>query len=78
MQKVLLPELGSGIEKAVVSFWYFKPGDKINEKEDLVELCTDKATFNLPCPCAGVLLEVLFAEGDTVRIGEVLAIIDTP
>ena len=32
MTKVVLPELGEGIEKAVVSYWYFKPGDKVNEK----------------------------------------------
>jgi len=76
MTKVILPELGEGIEKATVSYWYFKAGDKINEKDDLVELTTDKATFNLPSPCTGILSEVLLREGDTVGVGEVLAIIE--
>ena len=76
MTKVILPELGEGIEKATVSYWYFKAGDKINEKDDLVELTTDKATFNLPSPCTGILSEVLLCEGDTVGVGEVLAIIE--
>ena len=76
MIKVVLPELGEGIEKATVSYWYFKEGEKVNEKDDLVELTTDKATFNLPSPCTGIISEVLVHEGDTVNVGEVLAIIE--
>jgi 2-oxoglutarate dehydrogenase E2 component (dihydrolipoamide succinyltransferase) len=76
MTKVHLPELGEGIDKATVSYWYFKEGEKVNEKDDLVELTTDKATFNLPGPCTGILTEILFHEGDTVKVGEVLAIIE--
>jgi pyruvate dehydrogenase E2 component (dihydrolipoamide acetyltransferase) len=76
MTKVHLPELGEGIQKATVSYWYFKEGEKVNEKDDLVELTTDKATFNLPSPCTGTLTEILFHEGDTVNVGEVLAIIE--
>lgn len=76
MTKVTLPELGEGITQATVSYWYFKEKDKVNEKDDLVELTTDKATFNLPSPCSGVLSEIIFHEGDTVKIGEVLAVIE--
>ncbi len=76
MTKVVLPELGEGIEKATVSFWYFKEGDKVNEKDDLVELTTDKATFNLPSPCAGVVSEIFFREGDAVNVGEALGVIN--
>ena len=76
MTKVILPELGEGIEKATLSYWFFKEGDKVNAKDDLVELTTDKATFNLPSPCSGTLSEIFFHEGDTVNIAEVLAIIE--
>jgi len=76
MTRVMLPELGEGIEKATVSYWYFKEGEKVNEKDDLVELTTDKATFNLPSPCSGVLSEIFFREGDNVNTGEVLAVIE--
>lgn len=76
MTKVVLPELSEGVDKATVSYWYFKEGQKVNEKDDLVELATDKATFNLPCPCSGILSQTLFKEGDTVRVGEVLAVIE--
>ncbi len=75
MAKVVLPELGEKIEKAVVSFWYFKEGDRVKEKDDLVELATDKATFNLPSPCSGILLEITVSEGDTAKIGDILAVI---
>ncbi|MBM3246539.1 MAG: hypothetical protein FJZ13_04345 [Candidatus Omnitrophica bacterium] len=77
MTKVVLPELGEGIEKATISYWYFKEGEKVNERDDLVELATDKATFNLPSPASGALGQIFFHEGDTVPVGEVLATIDT-
>jgi 2-oxoglutarate dehydrogenase E2 component (dihydrolipoamide succinyltransferase) len=76
MTKVVLPELGEGIDKATVSYWYFKEGEKVSEKDDLVELTTDKATFNLPSPASGILSEVRFQEGDPVNIGEILAVIE--
>ncbi len=78
MTKVILPELGEGIDKAVVSYWYVKENEKVSEKDDLVELTTDKATFNLPSPASGILSEIFFHEGDTVNVGEVLAVIDEP
>ena len=76
MTKVILPELGEGIEKATVSYWFFKEGDKVKEKDDLVELSTDKATFNLPCPVSGTLTQLIVHEGDTAHIGENLATIE--
>ena len=76
MKQVILPELGEGIEGATITYWYFKQGDAVKEKEDLVELATDKASFNLPSPCSGVLTKILLKEGDNVKVGEVLATID--
>ncbi len=76
MVKVILPELGEGIAKATVSYWFSKAGERVKEKEDLVELTTDKATFNLPSPCSGVLSEIIHAEGDSVEVGQELAVIN--
>lgn len=76
MTKVILPELGEGIDKATLSYWYFQVREKVKEKDDLVELVTDKATFNLPSPATGRLTEVLFKEGDTVNVGDVMALIE--
>ena len=76
MAKVILPELGEGIKKATVSYWYFKVGERVSEKDDLVELTTDKTSFNLPSPSSGVLLEILIAEGRDVSVGDTLGIIE--
>lgn len=76
MVRVILPELGEAVKSATVTYWYFKVGDSIKENEDLVELTTDKAAFNLPSPASGVLAEIFFREGDTVQSGETLAFID--
>lgn len=76
MAKVTLPELGEEIKSAVVSYWHIEAGDKVNEGDDLVEMATDKATFNLPAPASGTVKEVFFAEGDTVQVGETLAVIE--
>lgn len=71
--QITLPELGGGIEEAVVSFWHFSEGDNINKDNDLVELTTDKATFNVPAPVSGVIKKILYRKGDTVKVGDVLA-----
>jgi len=76
MTKVVLPELGSGVTKATVSYWFFKPGEAVKEKDDLVELCTDKATFNVPAPCAGTLAQILIAEGVVANVGDTLGEIE--
>ncbi|MDD5098041.1 MAG: hypothetical protein PHU59_06125 [Candidatus Omnitrophica bacterium] len=76
MIKVVLPELGTGIKKATVSYWFFKDGERVKEKDDLVELVTDKATFNLPSPCTGVISEIMYSEGDDVEVGQILAVIN--
>ncbi len=76
MAKVILPELGEGITKATVSYWYFQAGQEVKEKDDLVELTTDKAAFNLPSPASGKLKKIFFLEGQSVKVGEALAEIE--
>ncbi len=76
MTEVKLPPIAEGIDKANISYWHHAAGDKISEGEDLVELVTDKATFNLPAPVSGTLKEVLISEGDEAKVGQVLARID--
>lgn len=73
MEKVTLPELGEEIEEAVVSFWHFSKGDSVKKGDDLVELTTDKATFNVPSPTSGVIKKILHPEGDLIKVGDVLA-----
>lgn len=76
MVEVKLPELGEEIQKAVVSCIYLKAGDRVDEGDDIVELTTDKATFNVSATQAGVLKEIFVKEGDEVLIGQTLALIE--
>ncbi|OGX35045.1 MAG: hypothetical protein A3F87_00330 [Omnitrophica WOR_2 bacterium RIFCSPLOWO2_12_FULL_51_24] len=76
MAKVILSELGEGAREATISYWHFEEGDKVEEGEDLVEIATDKSTFNVPVPCSGILTEVYYEEGDIVEAGGVLANIE--
>ena len=76
MVKVYLPQLGENITKATVSYWYYEEGASVTEASDLVEVATDKATFNVPAPCSGTVAEILVHEGETAEVGEVLAVIE--
>ena len=77
MNKVILPELGEGIEKAIVACWHCKVGDQVKSDDDIVELVTDKATFNVPAGASGTITEIHFSNGQEVAVGEVLAIIES-
>ena len=76
MTEVKLPPIAEGVDKANVSYWHRAAGDSVKEGDDLVELVTDKATFNLPAPVSGTVKEVLVAEGDEAKVGQVLAKIE--
>ena len=76
MTEVKLPPIAEGVDKANVSYWHRAIGDSVKEGEDLVELVTDKATFNLPAPVSGIVKEVLVNEGDEAKVGQILAKIE--
>ena len=75
MTKIILPELGEGITHAKVACWHFQEGDRVCEGDDVVELVTDKASFNVSANCSGVLQNILVEEGKEAEIGAVLAVI---
>jgi pyruvate dehydrogenase E2 component (dihydrolipoamide acetyltransferase) len=74
--EVTLPSMGDDAETAIVSFWLADEGDIVNENDDLVEMTTDKASFTVPSPKTGTLLEKVVEEDDEVRVGDVLCILD--
>jgi len=74
---VTLPPLGDDApEEAEVSFWYVEEGDEIEEGQDLVEMVTDKAAFTVPSPASGTLVSIRAQEGDTVQVGEIIAVVE--
>ena len=72
---VMVPVLGESVTEATVSIWYKKPGDTVTQDEMLCELETDKVSVEVPAPAAGVLGQILAAEGSTVQAGGQLAVI---
>ena len=76
MTEIKLPKLGEGVKEATVSYWLHEEGDEVKEGEDLVEMTTDKATFNVPVPTSGILKEISVEEGETVKVGQKLAVIE--
>jgi len=75
---VTLPELGEDAgEEATVSFWHIDVDETVAEGDDLVEMVTDKASFNVPSPATGKLVEIAAAEDDTVKIGALLGVLET-
>jgi len=75
MPDLVVPALGESITEAVISRWHKKIGDRVEADEPVVALETDKITVELPAPAAGALTEQRFAEGDTVKVGDVVGTI---
>jgi 2-oxoglutarate dehydrogenase E2 component (dihydrolipoamide succinyltransferase) len=76
MADLVVPPLGESITEAVIARWTKNVGDSVAADEPLVDLETDKITVQLPSPTAGVLVEKLVAEGDTVKVGDVIGRVD--
>lgn len=74
--EVKLPELGMNVHSATLNFWHLDEGDMVNQGDDLVELTTDKMTFNLPSPFKGKIKKIYVNEGETIQVGTTLAIIE--
>jgi 2-oxoglutarate dehydrogenase E2 component (dihydrolipoamide succinyltransferase) len=77
MIDVMVPTLGESVSEATVSTWFKKPGDVVAQDEMLCELETDKVSVEVPSPTAGVLVEIIAAEGSTVAANARLAVIST-
>jgi 2-oxoisovalerate dehydrogenase E2 component (dihydrolipoyl transacylase) len=74
---VPLPVLGDDAgDEARVSFWYVDVGENVAEGADLVQMLTDKATFDVPSPVAGKIVKLSAAEEQTVKVGQVLCQIE--
>ncbi len=74
---VTLPSLGDDAgDEAKVSFTYFEEGDTVTSDDDIIEMVTDKATFNVPCPKNGTVLKLLVTEDDTVKVGDPICILE--
>jgi 2-oxoglutarate dehydrogenase E2 component (dihydrolipoamide succinyltransferase) len=74
--EINVPELPESVADAVIANWYKQVGETISMDEVLVDLETDKVILEVPAVKQGVVKEILFAVGDTVTAGQLLAVID--
>jgi pyruvate dehydrogenase E2 component (dihydrolipoamide acetyltransferase) len=75
--EVPMPQMGESIAEGTVSVWLKKVGDRVERDEPIMEISTDKVDAEIPSPAAGVLVEVLVTEGQTVEVGTVVAFVET-
>lgn len=74
---VMVPTLGESVTEATVSTWFKQVGDQVAADEMLCELETDKVSVEVPAPAAGVLTEIIAAEGATVDATAKLAVLSS-
>lgn len=75
MSEVRMPQLGETVMEGTIVQWFKQVGDEVAEDEPLFEVSTDKVDSEVPSPMTGVLVEIVAAEGDTVEVGAVIAVL---
>ena len=72
---VVMPQLGESIFEGTITKWLKQPGEAIEKDEPLFEISTDKVDAEIPAPVSGTLSEIRAAEGETVEVNTVVAVI---
>jgi len=74
---VKMPRVGETVDEVYLVQWNKNIGDAVATGDSLMEVETDKANVEVPSPVAGVLIEMKFKDGDEIRTGEAIAVIDS-
>jgi pyruvate dehydrogenase E2 component (dihydrolipoamide acetyltransferase) len=69
------PDVGEGITEGEIVLWLVEEGEKVKQDQPLVQVETDKALVEIPSPRPGVVLKIMFHEGDIIKVGETLVVI---
>src|SRR5256885_11695917 len=72
-----MPQMGESIAEGTLSKWLKRVGDEVKRDEAIFEISTDKVDAEIPSSVAGVLAEILVAEGETVAVQTIVARIET-
>ncbi|TNE28704.1 MAG: 2-oxo acid dehydrogenase subunit E2 [Bacteroidetes bacterium] len=75
--ELIMPKMGESVAEATIINWLKEEGETIEMEESVLEIATDKVDSEVPSPVEGTLVKRLFAENDVVKVGEVIAIIET-
>lgn len=71
--EVKIPEIGRDIKEVKIVRWMKKQGEKVKEGETILEIETEKVSFEIQASASGVLSKRLAREGDTLQVGSVVA-----
>ncbi|MEX2584966.1 MAG: dihydrolipoamide acetyltransferase family protein, partial [Balneolaceae bacterium] len=75
--EVVMPEMGESVMEGTIIEWSKSVGDTVEVDEPLLEIATDKVDTEVPSPEAGTLSEILVEAGETIQVGQTIAIIQT-
>jgi pyruvate/2-oxoglutarate dehydrogenase complex dihydrolipoamide acyltransferase (E2) component len=75
--EVTMPQMGESVIEGTVTKWLVKVGDSVQEDQALCEISTDKVDTEIPSPGSGVIARLVAAEGQTLPVGALLAVIET-
>lgn len=75
--EIQLPALGEGIIEAVITKWLVSEGDHVDVDQAVAEIATDKVDSEIPSPVEGVVVKLAYHEGETAKIGSVIALLKT-
>jgi 2-oxoglutarate dehydrogenase E2 component (dihydrolipoamide succinyltransferase) len=70
---IKVPAMGESVTEGTLANWLVKPGQQVAQDDPVAEIETDKVAIEVPAPAAGVISEQLVKEGDTVKIGTIIA-----
>jgi len=73
--EVVMPQMGVSVFEGTITKWLRQVGDPIGRDEPLLEISTDKVDTEVPSPAEGIVAQILAAEGETVEVGTVIAVI---
>ena len=73
---VELPQLGETVEEGTLTRWFKQVGDTVTVDELLYEVSTEKVDAEVPSPVTGTIIELKVAEGETIAVGTVLAVVE--
>lgn len=74
-ERLNMPKLGSTMEEALITGWYKKEGENIQQGEFLLEVLTKKASFKIQSPVTGLMFKILATVGTPVAVGLPLAVL---
>ncbi|HBK79145.1 MAG TPA: hypothetical protein DDZ83_05575, partial [Nitrospinae bacterium] len=77
LARVRMPRMGTSVHESTVIEWKKSVGDRVLKGDPLVSAESDKVEFEIEAPATGVVKEILVGPDSTVRVGEVLAILET-